>query len=258
MNVITPFAGEDLKSLAKRCNALYICPKDASGKRMGPMVAYAGKGEDKKNLIGDIYFNFRRIERHPLVVDYFARIIWQNLETSDRLNEFDTICGIPEGGRSLGQSIASTSKKGFVYATKVPKPTEPGKKQEYKWDLSQFELSRGERLLVMEDVINNLQNTNNTLEQIALTGAKVVMLGAALNRSPFSDTYYTPANGYYKNVTLPIVCAIREPFPEYEQNDPAVAQDVASGNVEFEVKKNWAKLMAVMDNYSGKGAPDSD
>lgn len=249
MKIIEPNIGESLISLAIRCNALYICPKDARGNRLGPLVAYAGKGKDGRNLIGDIYFNFRKIEQWHLVLEYFARVIYKNLIASGLLHEFDTICGIPEGGRTLGQSLGSLYQKRFVYATKVPKPTEPGKKQEYRWDLSQFEFVAGERLLVMEDVINNLQNTNNMLEQIACTGAKVVLLGAALNRSPFADKSYTPRSGPFADQELPIVCALREPFPEYEQSDPEVVADVVNGNIEFEVKKNWPKLIAAMEAH---------
>ncbi len=134
-----------------------------------------------------------------------------------------------------------------MYAEKVPIPTEPGKKQEYAWDLSQFTFEPGERLLVLEDVINNLQNTDKTLEQIAKTGAKVVLLGAALNRSPFADKSYTPKGGPYEGQEIPIVAAIREPYPEYRQDDPKVAADIAAGNIEWEVKKNWARLMRAMD-----------
>ena len=144
-----------------------------------------------------------------------------------------------------------------MYATKVPKPTEAGKKQEYRWDLSQFDIDVGEKLLVLEDVINNLQNTDKTLEQIASTGAQVVLLGAALNRSPFADKEYVPKSGPYANQPLPIICAIREPYPEYEQDELEVAENVAKGMVEFEVKKNWAKLMAAMEATQG-GTLNSD
>jgi len=256
--IIEPYPEEDLKSIGKRCGALYICPKDAKGKRLGPMVAYAGKDALGKNLIGDIYFNFRRVEPHSMAVECFAEAILEKLTIENLLSTFDTICGIPEGGRTLGQALSRLSKKRFVYATKVPKAIEQGKKQEYSWDLSQFEFFTGERLLMIEDIINNLQNTDNTLAQVGSIGTQVVLLGAALNRSPFADKEYVPKSGPYAGEVLPIVCAIRDPYPEYEQGNPEVATDVAAGNVEFEVKKNWAKLMAAMDASSCRGAPDSD
>ena len=133
--------------------------------------------------------------------------------------------------------LALVSGKRFTYADKKPKPTEAGKKQEYTWDLSQFDFELGERVAIAEDVYNNFQNTDNTLSEIAVTGANVVLLVGALNRSPTYDTTYKG---------LPVIASIREAYPEYEQDDPAVAADIAAGRLELEVKKNWAHLCAVM------------
>lgn len=254
MNIVEPRLGQDLIHLAKKCDALYICPKDGTGKRLGPLVAYAGKGKDGKNLIGDIYFNFRRIEQHPAVVERFAEVLYERLAERVASCQIDTVCGIPHGGRTLGQALARKARMRFVYADKVPVPTEPGKKQEYAWDLSQFAFEPGERLLVVEDVINNLQNTDNTLAQITKTSASVVCLGAALNRSPFADKEYKIRSGPDVGMVLPIACAIREPYPEYEQGDPDVVVDVAAGNVEFQVKKNWQQLNIIMACHQPSGA----
>lgn len=251
MTTVGPFFGENLKSLSVRCGSLYICPKNDKGERLGPLVGYAGKGKDGKNLIGDIYFNFRRIEQHPLVLERFTEVLYEHLYEKVSEYPFDTICGIPQGGRTLAQALARKTQMRFVYADKVPIPTEPGKKQEYVWDLSQFTFKEGERLLVVEDVINNLQNTDHTLAQIAKTGATVTCLGAALNRSPFADKSYTPKSGPFQGKELPIICSIREPYPEYEQGDPEVAADVATGNLVLEAKKNWHMLSMVMASHPG-------
>jgi orotate phosphoribosyltransferase len=236
MSPIIPFPGENLLELGKRCNAVYVCPKDGS-KRKGPLVVYAGKDAQGRNLVGDIYFNFRRIEVHPKAVEAFAEAACQKLRDCGLLDSFDTVCGIPQGGRTFGQMLAFVAGKKFAYADKKPKPTEAGKKQEYTWDLSQFDFERGERVAIAEDVYNNFQNTDNTLAEIAETGAKVVLLVGALNRSPIYDTTY---NG------LPVVASIRAAYPEYTQDDPAVVADIADGKLELEVKKNWSHLSAVM------------
>lgn len=249
MNIIVPQVGATLWSISKDCNALYLCPK-LEGRRIGPLVPYAGTytGADgqKRNFVGDIYFNFRRIEANPLAVDCFAEEAYKKLKGQGLLIAFDTVCGIPEGGRTFAQALARKCGKRFVYATKKPKPKEEGKKQEYDWDLSQFEFTPDEHLAVAEDVFNNFQNTKNTLLQVGATGAKVVLLVGALNRSAFVNEAYTPNGDAFGEQSLPVVCAIREPYPEYEQDDPAVAEDISKGNIEWEVKKNWAKLMAAM------------
>lgn len=237
MSSIKPTPGASLLELGKCCDAVYICPKVGS-KRTGPLVAYAGKDSQGRNLVGDIYFNFRRIESHLDVVNVFAETASLKLYQEQLIDTFDTVCGIPQGGRTFGQMLALTTGKKFVYADKKPKPTEAGKKQEYTWDLSQFDIAPGERIAVAEDVFNNFQNTEHTLAEIERTGAKVVLLVGALNRSPVYETTYRG---------LPVIASIREAFPEYEQDDPEVIDDIQAGNVEFNVKKNWAHLCALMN-----------
>ena len=245
MKPIITFPEKDLLELGKRCNAVYVCPKVGSV-RKGPLVAYAGTDSKGRNLVGDIYFNFRRIEAHPKVVQVFAETVCLKLHDQGLFNTFDTVCGIPHGGRTFGQMLALVAGKRFVYADKKPRPTEAGRKQEYIWDLSQFEFEQGERVAIAEDVFNNFQNTDKTLSEISVTGADVVLLVGALNRSPVYDMIYTPKSGSFAERELPVVASIRAAYPEYEQDNPAVADDVRAGNVEFEVKKNWERLMGVM------------
>ena len=247
MKPIIPRAGENLLDLGKRCNAVYVCPK-VGLVRKGDLVAYAGKGRDGLNLVGDIYFNFRKIEVHPKAVEAFAETACDKLREQNLLDTFDSVCGIPQGGRTFGQMLALVAGKRFAYADKKPKPTEAGKKQEYTWDLSQFEFEKGERVAVAEDVYNNFQNTDNTLVEIATSGANIVLLVGALNRSPVYDTIYTPKSGPFAGISLPVIASIREAYPEYEQSDPAVADDIAAGKLELEVKKNWARLCAIMES----------
>lgn len=239
MKPIIPLSGENLLDLGKRCNAVYTCPKVGS-ERKGPLVAYAGKDAKGRNLVGYDYFNFRKVEEHQEAVLAFAEAAYKKLVDQKLIDTFDTICGIPQGGRTFGQMLALVSTKRFVYADKKPKPTEAGKKQEYTWDLSQFEFERGERLALAEDVYHKFQNTDNALIEIAVTGANVVLLVGALNCSRIYDTSYR---------SRPVVASILEAFPEYEQDDPAVAADIAAGNLELEVKKNWGRLLAVMEQY---------
>lgn len=251
MNKTALGTADRLWDLSREASAVYRCPK-VNGARKGPLVPYAGKDQSGRNYVGDIYFNFRRIEPHLAIVNAFAERIKRCLEIDERLDQFGTVCGIPNGGRTLGQELARITGKRFVYADKKPKPVEPGKKQEYEWDLSQFSFAPFERLAIVEDVFNNLQNTNNTLTEIAKTGATPIFLCGALNRSPMWTESY-PAeirrDSQLIRQDIPIVAAIQEPYPEYRQDDPEVAADVAAGNVEWEVKKNWPRLMDAMDAW---------
>lgn len=248
MTLIIPNPGEDLLELGKRCGAVYVCPK-VDGVRKGPLVAYAGKDSKGRNLVGDIYFNFRRIEEHPRVVEAYAHAVVKKLQDGRLIESFDTVCGVPHGGRTFAQMVAYAADKRFVYADKKAKPTEAGKKQEFDWDLSHFEFDRGERVAVVEDVFNNFQNTDHTLGAIAATGARIMLLVGALNRSPKFDIAYVPSKGEFAGHRFPVVAAIREAYPEFDQDDPAVIADIAVGNLETEVKKNWARLSAAMHTH---------
>ena len=247
MKPTIPFSEKDLMELGRRCNAVYVCPK-VGGVRKGPLVAYTGVDSQGRNLVGDIYFNFRRIEVYPKAVEAFAEVAYQKLRDEGLLNSFDTVCGIPHGGRTFGQMLALVAGKRFAYVDKKPKPTELGKKQEYSWDLSQFEFKMGERVAIAEDVYNNFQNTDNTLAEIAASGAEIILLVGAFNRSSKYDAIYAPKSGPFAGYGFPVIASIREAYPEYEQDDPVVADDVAAGNLELEVKKNWARLCAAMQS----------
>ena len=244
MQIIKQREGESLVELALRCGALYVCPK-VGLVRKGPLVAYAGKDVQGRNFVGDVYFNFRRIEQHLEVVSAFAHMAIYKISVSESFPAFDTICGIPNGGRSFGQELARRTETRFVYPDKTPKPTESGKKQEYTWDLKGFEFEKGERIVIAEDAVHNFQNTDNTLEQVP-TGVNVVGIVCALNRSLIHGTEYTPKTGRFAGKPLPIIASIRERYPEYPQDDPYVAGDINAGNIVWEAKQNWSQLIAHM------------
>ena len=249
MQTIVPQGNESLLELAERCDALYICPK-VQGIRKGPLVPYAGKDAQGRNLVGDIYFNFAMIEQHQQALLRFTDEVADKLHAQSLIKSFDTILGVPEGGRTFGQGLAYFTGKRFVYATKLPKPTEAGKKQEYSWDLSRFTFERGERVAIAEDVFNNFQNTDTMLAEVAAFGAEVVLLVGALNRSPIHSESYMPKSGPLAGMFLPVVASIREAYPEYEQDDPEVAADIAAGNLELNVRPNWQRLRDIMSAHS--------
>ncbi len=243
---IIPNARDDPWELSLRCNAVYVCPKDATGKRLGPLVPYAGKDAQGRNLVGDVYYNFGWIEPYMLVVRFFAEIIARKIQAIPELAKATTIVGVPEGGRTLAGEVAAATGKRFVYPAKVPRPKAAGAiKDEFDFVFRRNELYPEELVIVGEDVQNNFNNTLVTLNSVAKTGAIVVGFCSALNRSPFvEDTFITSA--LFSGIAFPVVTAIRRRLPEYEQDDPEVAADIKAGNLELKVKENWARLKGIM------------
>lgn len=249
-NLVNDEDAQALIELSVAHKALYICPK-INGKRLGPLVVYAGKDEKGRNLVGDIYFNFSKIEESPRATRIFAEVIYQKLGCAGLINRFDTVCGVPNGGRTLGQTLAEVADKRFVYLEKSPKPTKAGHKQEFTWELSRFELEVGERVVVLEDVFNNFQNTDSTLSVIASFGVEIVSLCGALNRSPYHQTSYRSKIADFPD-EIPVLAAIAQSFAEFEQDDSEVAEDIASGNVAYKVKNHWQFLQEIMLEHSVK------
>ena len=251
---IVPVVGEDLWELSKRAEAVYECPLDTSGKRVGPLVPYAGKDELGRNFVGEAYFNFGEVEPYLQLVAAFARKIWYQVEAkvlSGELEKPTTVVGIPDGGRTLGQMLAYNSGLRFVYPTKVAKiaQVEGGpKKDEYDLVFTRSTLSAADKVLVCDDVHNNFKNIRITLDAIWATGAGIAGLCSGLNRSVKYDDVYQYEQEGTSPLNVAIFTAIRKPLPEYRQDDLAVAADMAAGNIEWHAKKNWARLKKAMDD----------
>src|SRR3989344_1077672 len=62
----------DYLEILRRCGGDYGCPKDASGKRLGPLVGYAGKYDGVHQWVGEVYFNFALAEQYPQAMSMFA------------------------------------------------------------------------------------------------------------------------------------------------------------------------------------------
>ena len=230
--------------------ALYVCPKK-DGKRIGPLVPYAGKDGQGRNLVGDVYFNFAMIEPMPWIVDLFAKAIMININVQQHeLAGVDAVIGIPDGGRTLGQALANCMRRRFIYPLKVPRPkSKMATKEEFDLAFKRISIEKDMKVLVCDDVHNNFQNTDDVLDIVVNAGAVVVGLASGLNRSPKWDSHYVPQKGALRGQEIPIVSAIRKKLDEFDQDDPAVAEDVQRGNIEPKVKENWNKLKALMAEH---------
>ena len=100
-------SGDDYLEILRMCGGYYSCPKDSNGKRLGPLVGYAGKypatDGSQKQFVGDIYANFAKAEEYPHVLKYYTEQVQPKIaQILPRLNVF---CGAPIGGYSFADML---------------------------------------------------------------------------------------------------------------------------------------------------------
>lgn len=239
-------ADDPLETL-RRCGGYYSCPEGADGKRLGPLVGYAGKYEagdrQMKQWVGGVYANFAMAEEFPDVLHRYAEQMGVKLAAV--LDGIDVFCGAPIGGYSFADML------GFVYDRRVVKIEKKvtalataDKREESVVIFGRHQLRTGDRVGIVEDVCNNFSTTDQLVKLVERSVGKVTAITCLLNRSPAVDDMYTPAGS---NTPLPVISLIRMPIQEYKQDDPEVADDIATGNVVWKPKDDWPRLMAAME-----------
>jgi len=89
------------------------------------------------------------------------------------------------------------------------------------------------------------------MELIHSRGGIVVAIVCFLNRSLEIDSVYSHRcipllGGEIGILSVPVVSLVRLPINEWKQDDPAVADYVAKGNVVWKPKDEWDRLMQAM------------
>jgi orotate phosphoribosyltransferase len=227
----------------------YCCPKDENGKRLGPLVPYAGRDEQGRQYVGDEYANFAKAERRIPVLRSFAEPL--SVQIRKVLNRVvggyeylgGGYCGAPLGGNALAEMLADIHKRGYIFPEKkvVALPTETSReKAELVW--GRHEPEEHEGWVIVEDVCNNFSTTLEMVNLIESRGAQVLAIACFLNRSTKVDTVYSPRPG----LELPVIALVRRRMNEWQQDHPYVADDVKSGNVVWKPKNEWSKLADAM------------
>lgn len=223
--------------------AIYTCP-EKDGKRLGPLVAYTAKGKGGRRRVGNDYVNFRIIEQDQNLVAAFAKELWLRLAQSKLIDEFDTICGVSNGGRTLGQELARITEKRFVYAEKqlLSKGNQAAGPTKSPWTVSDFIFATDERVAVVDDVFNTFSSANGVMKALVAEGAVATALVSGIRR-------FGP-DAKFASVPVPVITALTMSYPSFDQDDPEVSSDIAAGNVEMDPKKNWSSLIEVMRRHA--------
>ena len=222
------------------CGGYYSCPKDENGKRLGPLVGYAGRYETpdgKKQWVGDIYANFSKAEEYPHVLKEYSEQMRDKF--SPMLDEIDVFCGAPIGGYAFSLMLGLACDRRVIKAEKkVITPATAHEREKTNLVFGRHEVKECERVAIVEDVCNNFATTDQLIDLIEEDGGKVEAIACLLNRSLTIDNWYISK----RNGGIPVISLVRMPIDEYKQDDPAVANDIASGNVVWKPKDEWDRL----------------
>jgi adenine/guanine phosphoribosyltransferase-like PRPP-binding protein len=247
--------GDHLKTLGN-CGGYYECPKDSVGHRLGPLVGYAGKYKaldgQMLQFVGDVYANFSKAEVHPHVLHFFAEELCQRLDSQIGLVNIGGVVGAPIGGYSLADAISLAHPALDLDIIKAEKKvtrlaTEELREQS-KLVFARHDIGSGCTYVIVEDVCNNFSTTAELIDLIHSAGGKVVAIACFLNRSLTVGETFQP--GECGTQTYPVISLVRVPINEWRQADPAVAEDIAKGNVVLKPKNEWARLMEAMHRES--------
>lgn len=224
------------------CDGYYECPIDPQGNRTGPMVGYAGRDDDGKQYVGDVYANFAKAERHPPVLDHFAHLLVGKV--SDRglfrdINKSTGFCGAPEGGKALACTLGLITEQQYIFPEKnvlAVATTDSREVAELVW--KRHEPQSGEAWWIVEDVCNNFSTTEKMVKLIENKGATVLGILCFLNRSTSVEDEFS----FRLNQTLPVVSVVRKIITQYRQHEPGIREEVERGNVIWKPKDEWHKL----------------
>lgn len=252
---------DDLLATMTNYKAFYTRPYVGETAR-GPLVGYAGTydGSDgqKLNFVGETYVNFAKVEEHPLALSYFAKELGNKIRDEGLQAVSDFYFRSPTTEASLvliGMPLAAmmfTAQVGLdigcrtIYFQKQTVELAEGDKKEQTVLIEgRHRVAPGEKVILVEELVNNASTTGKAVRLVEDAGADVIAITCAFNRSyPFKNVY-TAVDGR----SIPIISVIEKSFPQYRQDDPKVAADVEAGNVVWNPKLEWPKLKAAMDQY---------
>ena len=232
--------------LMRQAGAYYECPKAPDGRRLGPLVGYAGQDGQGRQYVGDIYVNFARAETRPALLAAFSKTLRDALDARGFgaiLHEATGFCGAPEGGKAFAYQLALDIGKSYIYPEKkVTIAASATSREVSELVFARHEPAAGESWFIVEDVCNNFSTTAKLVASIEAYGARVAGILCFLNRSDTIDEAYEARPG----LVLPVVAVVRKSFGQFAQSDAAVAEDLAQGNVVWSPKKDWPRLAAAM------------
>lgn len=225
---------DDLMQILQRRSAIYQVVKDGEGKRLTPLVGYAGKyptDEGERAYVGETYFDFAMVEQDISSLFQFA------IGPSETLRNLgvNVALGAPMGGIAFAVAMADSIPCAFAFAEKkVTAVATADAREVSELVIARHHIPKGARVAVVEDVCNNFSTTGKLFELVRSMEAEVVAIACAINRSEGQVREWEGVR---------VVAALDIPMPQWRQDDPYVAHDIAAGNVVWKPKGQWQELL---------------
>lgn len=121
-------------------------------------------------LHSDIYFQCAKLYQYPEITEKIGKLIAQELSTLD----FDTVISPAIGALIIGYETAKQSKKRNLFVER-----KDGVMQLRRG----YTLQKGEKVVIMEDVITTARTIKETIAAIEEYGVEVVAVGCIVDRT---------------------------------------------------------------------------
>lgn len=224
----------------RNCGGVYECPLSADGKPLGPLVGYAGQyeGTDGKllNYVGFVYYNVAKGEQWPHIM-----YAWAHTHAKSLIPLAPTLLvAAPMGGIAYMEALKlALWCRGIFAEKKVVEAAQEGKREKSELIFGRYEVRKDDRVILVEDIINNFSTTEQLIKLVETAGAKVVAIACLINRS--DRVMYESGSG---QATIPVISLSHKPTPQYRQGDPVVAEYIKADNIVMKPKDQWQKLVA--------------
>ncbi len=239
----------DIFPVLRYYDGYYVQPED----RGGPLVGYAGRYDDGKGnqrqYVGRIYANFAVLERHHDVRAWLClRLQYMSGEHFSLLKSADSFFGAPMGGVLFAAELAAQMNRPTGYFDKkvIAVATETSREKS-KLFFGRHEVEPGEKVILVEDVCNNFSTTGEAYRLIQQQSAELIAVVCMFNRS--NKNVLGPEELGQDATPIPVLSVAWRDTPQYRQDDPAVADEIARGHVIWKAKEQWDKLMEFMPKY---------
>jgi orotate phosphoribosyltransferase len=165
----------------------------------GHFLLTSGKHSDK-------YFQCAKVLQYPEYNFLFGQLISEHFNNFD----IDTVVSPAIGGIVAGQEVARQLNKRFIFTER-----ENGKMTLRRG----FTVSKGEKILIIEDVVTTGGSVFEVIEEVKKSGALVVGVGSIVDRSNGKVDFSVP---FYSTLALEVQTYEPEECPMCKANVPIV------------------------------------